>query len=732
MTDSSLQQWLTNLASNLGVQGTFHGSVTNISHVGVQPASLAPSLQPRLQLPAPVEDFTGRQAELKQLTAVVQNQAPPCRTIGIFGMPGVGKTALAVMLANQLTAHFPDAQIVLSLMGTEHKPLPPIAALQEVVRGFYPDAKLPDTLSAMKGYYQSVLREKRILILADDAASASQVQPLLPPEGSLLLITGRTTFPLEGMHWIALQPLPASDARHLLQTIAHTPIAPSTLESLTAACARLPLAIRVVANQLQVDPTLTPARLNDRLRERRLHYLSDPDHPREPLASVQASIALSYDLLPPPTQQLLKAVSILPTSFDYQMAQALAATDLEMTESSLRQLVQANLATYDGEAERFTIFELVRDVAATFVSEPELAMLQDRLAQHIAVILREVEQQYEQGGTYAWAALRCFDRERPAIGLAWRTLRAAMPNDRSDELLLQYAFLTRNIGELRYHPLWDRIPQYEAMRDAARRQHRPRDEAIALTNLGRAYMALGQYDTARAYYTANLALVQQLGKRRSEGLVLGHLGEVFAALGDYPRAIAYHRENLRIIREVSQPYRRAEMIALSNLGYALACNGQIEEALPLHHEQLEYAVRGGDVQQTAIALSRLGFAHYASGRLDWARWYLGTAWQLAEALGDLRLQSYISEWLGLTFARQHHVGLAIRWLKRARTLATQMHDQAGSAQIAWQLGEACYRVGDTSAALELAEEYLAFVKTAQKAVPYAPAVGDVSPLYPMS
>jgi len=312
----------------------------------------------------------------------------------------------------------------------------------------------------MSGYYQSAIRDKRILIIADDAASTAQVQPLLPPEGSLLLITGRTTFALEGMHWITLHPLPANDARHLLQTIARKPIASSTLESLTAACARLPLAIRVAANQLQVDPTLTPAQLNDRLRERRLDYLTDPANPRDPLASVQASIALSYELLPSPTQQLLKAVSIIPTSFDIQMAQVLGATDRETTEHSIRQLVRANLAAYESEADRYTIFELVRDVAATFVTDQERFLLQMRLAQHVATILHEIEAQYEVGGAQAWAALRRFDRERPTIGLAWRMLRAAVPSDRGDKLLMQYGFLTRNIGELRYHPLRDRIPQY--------------------------------------------------------------------------------------------------------------------------------------------------------------------------------------------------------------------------------------------------------------------------------
>ena len=82
----------------------------------IQPAE--PAFQPLHQLPSPPRDFTGRQAELDDLLA----QAEKGATIsGLHGMGGVGKTALALVLADRLTDRYPDAQFYLDLKGAHEQ-----------------------------------------------------------------------------------------------------------------------------------------------------------------------------------------------------------------------------------------------------------------------------------------------------------------------------------------------------------------------------------------------------------------------------------------------------------------------------------------------------------------------------------------------------------------------------------------------------------------------------------
>ncbi len=122
---------------------------------------------------------------------------------GLQGMGGVGKTALAVVLAHQLKDHWPDAQIVLNLRGAdpERPPLSPAEAMQVIIHAFHPEAKLPETVDELRPIYLSILQEdnRRVLLLLDNAAGPEQIDPLLPPSDCLLLVTSRAHFTLPGL-----------------------------------------------------------------------------------------------------------------------------------------------------------------------------------------------------------------------------------------------------------------------------------------------------------------------------------------------------------------------------------------------------------------------------------------------------------------------------------------------------------------------------------------------------
>ena len=135
-------------------------------------------------------------------------------------MGGVGKTALALVLADRLKDRFPDGQLFLNMLGTSKSPLKPEDAMAHIIRSYRGvDAPLPEDLNGLSGLYHSVLSGKKALILLDNAASREQVEPLLPPAGSALLITSRNKFALAGLKEKDLDVLPLEDAKKLLLEI---------------------------------------------------------------------------------------------------------------------------------------------------------------------------------------------------------------------------------------------------------------------------------------------------------------------------------------------------------------------------------------------------------------------------------------------------------------------------------------------------------------------------------
>src|SRR5579862_7295821 len=113
------------------------------------------------QLPPAPGDFKGRKAEISDLGAIMENGG--AAQLLIRGMGGVGKTSLALKIAEQLTPRYPDAQLFLDLRGMSQQPLAPAEAMAHVVRSWHPTVNLPDNESDLRGAYQSVLHNKRVL-----------------------------------------------------------------------------------------------------------------------------------------------------------------------------------------------------------------------------------------------------------------------------------------------------------------------------------------------------------------------------------------------------------------------------------------------------------------------------------------------------------------------------------------------------------------------------------------
>jgi NB-ARC domain len=299
------------------------------------------------QLPPPLADFTGRDDEVKELRQLASSGGAVIT--GLKGSGGIGKTALALVLAKEWKDHFPDAQLVINLLGASDEPMPPETAMERIIHAWQPNAKLPEGLEELKGIYHTVLDGKRALLLLDNARDAKQVAPLLPPATCGLIITSRWSFTLPGMKTKDIGVLSPEEAANLLLTICDR--IGDSAAAIAERCGYLPLALRLAASALKTRPMLTPAEYLERLRINRSKELDE----------AAASLRVSYDLLKPELQKLWRLLGIFPGSFDRAAATAVWANEKEASTQTLELLYETSMVEWDNSIDRYRLHDLARD-----------------------------------------------------------------------------------------------------------------------------------------------------------------------------------------------------------------------------------------------------------------------------------------------------------------------------------------------------------------------------------
>ncbi|HEU4424800.1 MAG TPA: BTAD domain-containing putative transcriptional regulator, partial [Pilimelia sp.] len=285
----------------------------------VSVAAPAPAERPvPAQLPLDVFGFTGRASELRQLDTLLAaaHEQPTAVVISaIAGTAGVGKTATAVHWAHRVREEFPDGQLYVNLRGFDPTgtPVPPAQAVRGFLDAFdVPASRIPADLDAQIGLYRSLLANRRVLVILDNARDADQVRPLLPGSpGCLVLVTSRNRLAGlvagEGARSITLDLLTPAEAHALLaRRLGADRVAaePDAAEEIITRCARLPLALAIIAARAATRPRLTLAALAAELSDARhaLDVLADDD----PVTDVRAVFAASYRALSGPAARLFR------------------------------------------------------------------------------------------------------------------------------------------------------------------------------------------------------------------------------------------------------------------------------------------------------------------------------------------------------------------------------------------------------------------------------------------
>jgi len=651
------------------------------------------------QLPSPPRDFVGREDDLRKLLAGIEGGVA---ISGLRGMGGIGKTALALVVADRLAGRYPDGQFFLDLRGTSDKPLSAGHAMAHVLRSIDPQAKPPEDEAGLAAAYRSALHPRRTILLMDNARDAAQVLPLVPPPGSILLVSSRWRFAVHGLNGVDLDVLDEQDAVRLLLAIEKR-IAEHAA-ALARLCGYLPLALRAAGSLLQVQRNLSPADYVRQLEEERTRLEKIGQEGVE--IGVEACLDLSYRQLPPETAAVFRRLAVFPGSFDAAGEEAVCQ---DPAHSHLNELLRYSLVDYDEAADRYRLHDLARVFADLRLKDPDRAAAQRRHAEFFLTVLKSADEMYLKGGEALSQGLALFDRERANIeaGQAWACSQP--PEDRdAGRLCSAYAGAGAYCLDIRQHPRSERIPWLEAALAAARRLKDRAAEGAHLGNLGIAYHALGEYRKAIDLHEQALIIHREIGDRHGEGNVLGNLGIAYDALGEHRKAIEFHEQALIIHREIGD--RRGEAQDLGNLGNAYRALGEYPKGIEFCMQALTIDRETGDWRSAAQTLGKLGNAYHALREYRKAIGFHEQALTICREIGDRRGEGQDLGNLGTAYHALGEDRKAIEFLEQALTIDREIGERRGEGAALGNLGNAYAALGEYRKAIELHEQHLAIAR----------------------
>jgi transcriptional regulator with XRE-family HTH domain len=356
----------------------------------------AASMGPQ-QLPNTPPYFVGRTEELDKLTAQLDSAAEghPVVITAISGTAGIGKTALAVKWAQTHIDRFPDGQLYVNLRGF-HPTGTPMTA-QEAIRGFLdafntPVEKIPVSPDAQAALYRNIVKDKKLVIVLDNARDTDQVRPLLPDNPTcMVLVTSRQlleTLIYEDVAHIILGFLNTEEARRLLTEILkleRIEAEPGTVDELIHRCVHLPTALHIAAARIKAEPYTSLSVLLGQLREQPqcLAALSTGDSIH---FDIRAVFSWSYTALSTGAARLFRLLGLHPgPNISTLAAASLAGLPEHDTRNLLAELTRAYLLE-ESTPERYQFHDLLRayanEKACIEESEPQQQSARHRVLDH--------------------------------------------------------------------------------------------------------------------------------------------------------------------------------------------------------------------------------------------------------------------------------------------------------------------------------------------------------------
>jgi DNA-binding SARP family transcriptional activator len=677
-------------------------------------------------LPLETAEFVGRSEELRLLTEE-QGETPLISVIE--GMPGVGKTALAVHAARSVSEQYPDGVFYLSLH--THTPgspsLDPAEALHRLLQMLaVPATQIPDAIGERAALWRAQLSRRRAVVILDDAAGHDQIRPLLPVAGQcLILITTRRRLPdLRGARTLTLDVLSADDAIALFQRIAgqSSDQEEGTVAAAVGLCGRLPLAIQLTAARLAQGH---PPRLDDVIEQlSQSPALLGGTGAASP--EVMSAFDLSYRALEPDHQQIFRRLGVSPCAYvSLPAVAALGGCTLAEAEKAVVTLFDHHLLA-QAPGGQFRFHDLIRGYAGARAArddpEPEqrqavarlldyylhtadkadrvLHPLRRRMPVSVAHLptagpavgtqedaagwleseWRNILQAAQHAGRHEWQR-KCADlihvladfvetraywhEAIAAHNLALQACRDLADPARIAQASLELSAVSQQTG--RHEAA---LPLAEDAAAIYRSLGDGRGEAEALDQIGMAHQRAARSREALAYFHEARILYDGASDQRGVANTLSHSGIACWHLGRYPDAMGHLRAALSLYRDVGD--RRGEAKTLNNLGRVQLYCGYHRDALEGFQKSLEIFGEVGGEQNEAILYHNIGGVHHYKGSYKEALAACRRALTIYRDIGDLPDEADVLNDIGAIYQSAECHDEALIYHQKARLIAEEI------------------------------------------------------------
>ncbi|GLW68934.1 regulatory protein AfsR [Kitasatospora phosalacinea] len=654
-------------------------------------AAEPPPFVPPAQLPADVSDFSGRSKMVSELRDVLRAGSGQAVVVtSLAGIGGVGKTTLAVHVAHSLRPDFPDGQLYVDLRGAGASPADPAVVLGDFLHALgAPDA--PDSLEQRAALYRSLLADKRMLILLDNARDARQLRPLIPGvSGNAVMVTSRSRLAeLPGAHLVDIEELTPDEALALFSAIVgaeRVGAEPEAALQVVTSCGFLPLAVRIAAARLASRPRWSVSDLARRLADQRnrLQELQLGN------LAVETTLGLGYAQLRPEEARAFRLLALV-DSPDLPLAAvtALLGTSEPEAEDLAEALVEANMLECFTPG-RYRYHDLLR-----------------LYAQRQNAKLADVEQQQA-------ALLRLLDLLHATMHNARQVIEpddlAIEPLHRADSSGQSFvdgqaarSWLRSEIGVL--------LGAVEAAADA------PLDLLQPAVDILQNLTFVSEDPTLAPRFLAMLraAAVSPVALQDPETLACVHhaLGQIHRTASE----LAASEESLALSLAL-QPVGRATALRLTTangLAITLTLAGRPAEALPFYQQALEAVQQLDSPISEARLLANTARAHVGLGRHAEAEESARAAVAAARASGNVPCLADTLYQLGVVLRSTGSPGEAAVHLREAHQLYRQQQHPIWEGYSLARLAACLLADGQFAAAAEAAEESLSIAQEIEAA-----------------
>lgn len=576
-----------------------------------------PWRRPAPGLPRLDRHFTGRTEELNRAIAAVTG-AYGGTLCAVHGMAGVGKTTLVTQVAARLVDRFPDGTVFIDLHGHTggRAPLTAAEALDRLLRRIGVDSgAISPHVDERVALYRSLLADRQMLIILDNARDVAQVEPLLPGAARCaVVITSRLRLTaLDDAYMISLDVFEQADAVALFGSVVGPdrwraePDATSVLARVAERCGRLPLAIRIAAARHRARDLQTLADLDTQLADAytALAELDDDDR------SVVASFQVSLTDLPVALLRTFALAAIHPgVDFDAGAVAALLAQPRMTAAHHLNRLADRHLLI-EHTRDRYRFHDLVAAFARTYVLN---SVSDDRSA-----VLQRVADYYLRAAEQADSLIT---PHRFRIPIEVTDLSATLPLlDDYDTALDWLVIEQSNLADTC-------VVAGETGLDVACWQ-------LAYTLRGYYFLTKSWDPWIRTHHAA-LSAARRLGDVRAEAMTTNNLGLAHIEMGHHTVAAAYYQDARRLFSEINDPH--GEFTAQANHAWILFGQHRYEEFLQETEPVLAFYEQAGSERNAAITQRGIGLAHAELGRTTEAISTLRQALEVFTRL-DLRLDA---------------------------------------------------------------------------------------------